>query len=219
MPKRRADQHEHRHHRSKDRRMFSSVTPHPVTPADGSQLSGFARIWHQLGPGSRTRHARARVESEWLAALRYQWQQACQHVGLGYTIYTPSGHTVSVPRIARADFGPPVSCTVRLRPGQRAAADITPRRSWPMRSASAGLTVTNREAGWVNIGKGREWSGPDVSPVACRSLRSSGAGGAGRAAQPPGRAVADQLEMLIVEWIFITGSVTELASSACSPAT
>jgi hypothetical protein len=28
-----------------------------------------------------------------------------------------------------------------------------------------------------------------------------------------------QLEMLIVGWIFVTGSVTELALSACSPVT
>ena len=98
--------------------MFTSVTPHPVSPADGAQRSGLARFWHQMGPGSRKRHARARVESQWLAALRCQWQQACQHVGLGLTIHTPSGYTVSVPRIARVDFGPPVSFTVHLRPAK-----------------------------------------------------------------------------------------------------
>jgi DNA segregation ATPase FtsK/SpoIIIE, S-DNA-T family len=131
--------------------MFTSVTPHPVCPADDVQGSGLARFWHQLGPGSRKRHARARVESQWLAALRCQWQQACQHVGLGLTIHTPSGYTVSVPRIARADFGPPVSFTVQLRPGQR-DADITaagPRLASAL--GAAGLKVTNRDAGWVTI--------------------------------------------------------------------
>ena len=131
--------------------MFTSVTPHPVSPVDDVQCSGLARFWYQLGPGSRQRHARARIEAQRLAALRCQWQQACQHVGLGLTIHTPSGYTVAVPRVARADFGPPVSFTVQLRPGQR-AADITaaaPRLASAL--DAAGLMVTNRNAGWVTI--------------------------------------------------------------------
>jgi hypothetical protein len=131
--------------------MFTSVTPHPVTPTDGVERSWLARLWYQLGPGSRKRHVQARVEAQRLAALRCDWQQACQHVGLGLMIYTPSGVTVSVPRIARADFGPPVSFTVRLRPGQR-ASDIraaAPRLALAL--GIAGLRVTKREAGWVNV--------------------------------------------------------------------
>ena len=131
--------------------MFTSVTPHPVSRSDDVQCSGLTRFWHQLGPGSRRRHARARVESQWLAGLRCQWQQACQHVGLGLTIHTPSGYTVSVPRIARADFGPPVSFTVQLRPGQR-AADITaaaPRLALAL--GAAALEVIDRDAGWVTV--------------------------------------------------------------------
>jgi hypothetical protein len=131
--------------------MFTSVTPHPVTPIDGVERSWLARLWYQLGPGSGERHAQARIEAERLAALRCDWQQACQHVGLGLMIYTPSGVTVSVPRIARADFGPPVSFTVRLRPGQR-TSDITaaaPRLALAL--GVAGLRVTGREAGWVTV--------------------------------------------------------------------
>ena len=132
--------------------MVTSVMPHPVTPAaEGWERSGLAHLWHQLGPGSRKRHARARIQAQRLAALRYQWQRACQHVGLGLTIYTPSGYTVAVPRIARADFGPPVSFTVQLRPGQQ-AADITaaaPRLAPALGVAE--LQVTNREPGWVTI--------------------------------------------------------------------
>jgi hypothetical protein len=130
--------------------MFT-VTPHPVTPVAGPERGWLARLWHQLGPGSRERHAQARVEAERLAALRSDWQQACQHVGLGLMIYTPSGVTVSVPRIARADFGPPVSFTVRPRLGQR-ASDIraaAPRLALAL--GVAGLRVTKREAGWVNV--------------------------------------------------------------------
>jgi hypothetical protein len=153
--------------------MFTSVTPHPVSPADDVQCSGLARLWHQLGPGSGKRHARARVESQRLAALRCQWQQACQHVGLGLTIHTPSGYTVSVPRIARADFGPPVSFTVQLRPGQR-AADITaaaPRLASAL--DAAGLKVTDRDAGWVTIVL---IDPPDECGNGFRDMRDGGAG-------------------------------------------
>ena len=70
--------------------MYMSLTRHPVVPEAGPERSGLARLWHQLGPGSRQRHA-ARATAERLVALRYRWQEACQHVGLGMTVYTPSG--------------------------------------------------------------------------------------------------------------------------------
>ena len=131
--------------------MFTSLTPHPVAPTEGPERSGLTRLWYQLGPGSRKRYARARVQSQWLAALRYQWQHACQHVGLGLMIYTPSGVIISVPRIARADFGPPLSFTVRLRPGQKAAdvAAAAPRLAPAL--GVAGLRVSDRGDGWANI--------------------------------------------------------------------
>jgi hypothetical protein len=131
--------------------MFTSLTPHPVIPADNHEYSGWARFWYQLGPGSRKRYAHGRLEAERLAVLRYDWKQACHHVGLGLVIYTPSGVTVSVPRIARADFGPPVSFTVELRPGQRTAdiRDASPRLALAL--GAAGLRVTDRGAGWVDV--------------------------------------------------------------------
>src|SRR4051794_15278600 len=131
--------------------MFASVTPHPVSPADDVQFGGLARFWHQLGPGSRKRHARARAESQRLAAPRCQWQQARQHGGLGLTIHTPSGYTVSVPRIARADFGPPVSFTVQLRPGQRAADIMAAAPRLASALGAAGLEVTDRGGGWAAV--------------------------------------------------------------------
>jgi hypothetical protein len=154
--------------------MFTSVTPHPVAPADAPR-SGLAHLWHQLGPGSRRRFARTRVEAQQLAALQYRWQEACRHIGLGLTVYTPSGVTVSVPRVMRADFGAPMSFTVALRPGQR-AADI---RAAEPRLARAlgvpGFRVDEREAGWVTVvvvdprdepGQGADdtWDDPDDHP-------------------------------------------------------
>lgn len=130
--------------------MFTSLTPHPVIPP-GTPEGGWARLWHQLGPGSRKRYADARLEAERVAALRYDWQEACHHVGLGLTVYTPSGVTVSVPRIERADFGPPVSFTVRLRPGQRASDIRLAERKLAAALGVTGLRVSQRAPGWADV--------------------------------------------------------------------
>jgi hypothetical protein len=130
--------------------MFTSVTPHPVAPLH-ARRGGPAHLWHQLGPGSRLRYARARVEAQQLAALQYRWQEACRHVGLGLTVHTPSGVTVSVPRVMRADFGTPMSFTVALRPGQR-AADIRVAEPRLARALGVpGFRVDERAAGWVTV--------------------------------------------------------------------
>ena len=105
--------------------MYTPVTPHPVVPEAQQERSGLARLWYQLGPGSRRRQRLARTEAQRLVALQYRWQEACLHVGLALMIYTPSGVVASVPRIVRADFGDPVTFTVQLRPGQSAADLLT----------------------------------------------------------------------------------------------
>ena len=130
--------------------MFTSVTPHPVIP-EGPELSGLARFWHQVGWGSRQRHAEARAKAERLVALRYRWQEACQHVGLGMMVYTPSGVVVSVPRVAHADFGDPVSFTVQLRPGQCAADLRKAERRLSRALHVVGLRITDRDGAWVNV--------------------------------------------------------------------
>jgi hypothetical protein len=131
--------------------MFTSLTPHPVIPGGAPELGGWARLWHQLGPGSRKRYAQARDEARQVAELRAEWEQACLHVGLGIMIYTPSGVAASVPRIARVDFGPPVSFTVELRPGQRVAdvRDVAGRLALAL--GVAGLEVTRCTAGYATV--------------------------------------------------------------------
>ena len=131
--------------------MYASLTPHPVIPEAGPERSGLARLWHQLGPGSRQRHADARAEAERLVALRYRWQEACQHAGLGMMVYTPSGVVVSVPRVAHADFGDPVSFTVQLRPGQCAADLRKAERRLSRALHVVGLRITDRDGAWVNV--------------------------------------------------------------------
>jgi hypothetical protein len=130
--------------------MFTSVTPHPVIP-EGPELTGLARFWHQVGWGSRRRHARARADAQRLIALRYRWQEACQHVGLGLMVYTPSGVVVSAPRVARADFGDPVSFTVELRPGQSAADLRKAERRLSRALHVPGLRFVERVGPWVTV--------------------------------------------------------------------
>ena len=143
--------------------MFTSVTPHPVAPAASEERSGLARLWHQLGWGSGRRYAQQRDEAQRLVDLRFRWQQACEHVGLGLTMYTPSGITVSVPRIAHAHFGSPVSFTVRLRPGQKAAdiAAAAPRLARALRVAGLRVALLEPHEGfrYGDDGGGDFWDG------------------------------------------------------------
>jgi hypothetical protein len=130
--------------------MFTSVTPHPVVPA-APEPTGLARFWHQVGWGSSRRRAQERDKAQRLVALRYRWQEACQHAGLGLMVYTPSGVVVSVPRVAQADFGDPVSFTVQLRPGQCAADLRKAERRLSRALRVEGLRITDRDGQWVNV--------------------------------------------------------------------
>ena len=49
--------------------MYTPVTPHPVVPEAQQERSGLARLWYQLGPGSRRRQRLARAEAQRLVAL------------------------------------------------------------------------------------------------------------------------------------------------------
>ena len=140
--------------------MYTSVTPHPVVPDAEEERSGLARLWYQLGPGSRARREREREDAQRLVALRYRWQEACQHSGLGLMVYTPSGVVVSVRRVARADFGDPVSFTVQLRPGQ-CAADLRKAERRLSRALNVHrLRITDRDGQWANV----VVVGPDEEP-------------------------------------------------------
>ncbi len=78
------------------------------------------------------RRYRERADAELIRELRWQWRSACTNTPLAPMIYTPSGPTRAVPMIGHVDLGPPISFTVRMRPGQtladftRAAPSIAP---------------------------------------------------------------------------------------------
>ena len=61
--------------------------------------------------------------------------------------YTPSGVVASVPRIARADLGDPVTFTVQLRPGQSAADLLAAEKRLSRALGVGGLRFVDRDAG------------------------------------------------------------------------
>ncbi len=78
-------------------------------------------IWGWPRSERARRRLRARADAERIGELRWHWRSACTATALSQMIYTPSGPTRAVPTIGRIDLGPPVSFTVRMRPGQTIA--------------------------------------------------------------------------------------------------
>ena len=64
------------------------------------------------------RRERERADAEQIGELRWLWRSACSGTPLAPMIYTPSGASRAVPVIGHIDLGPPVSFTVKIRPGQ-----------------------------------------------------------------------------------------------------
>lgn len=97
------------------------------------------------------RRERAEDEAQLIGDIKWQWQQACHRSGLGHMIYTPSGPHLSFPLIGRVDLGPPVTFTVRRRPGQLTAdfEAAGPRIAAAM--GVAGIRVRPLAADWIMI--------------------------------------------------------------------
>jgi hypothetical protein len=94
---------------------------------------------------------RERDAAELIAEVHWQWRSVCQGTSLAQMIYTPSGPTKAIPMIGHIDVGPPVSFTVRIRPGQtiddfvKAAPLIAPALG------AAALQVTPLVPQWVRV--------------------------------------------------------------------
>jgi hypothetical protein len=86
-----------------------------------------------------------------ISDLRWQWRSACGATSLSQMIYTPSGASRAVPMIGQVDLGPPISFTVRMRPGQilddftAAAPSIAPAMN------AAALQITPFVAQWLRV--------------------------------------------------------------------
>ena len=97
------------------------------------------------------RRAQERADNTAISELRWQWRSACQGTPLAPIIYTPSGPSRAVPIIGHVNLGPPVTFTVKIRPGQtiddfRAAAPAIA----PVFGV-AELVITQSVPQWVKI--------------------------------------------------------------------
>ena len=68
----------------------------------------------------REQRIRERLDAEQITDLKWLWRSACGATSLSQFVYTPSGVTKAMPMITHVDLGPPVTLTVRIRPGQTA---------------------------------------------------------------------------------------------------
>jgi hypothetical protein len=79
---------------------------------------GTAHSWGWPRSERARRREREHDQAERISELRWLWRSACSGTPLAPMIYTPSGASRAVPLIGHVDLGPPVSITVKIRPGQ-----------------------------------------------------------------------------------------------------
>lgn len=94
---------------------------------------------------------RAQIDAELIGELQWQWRSACAATSLSQMVYTPSGPSRAVPMIAHVDLGPPVSFTVRTRPGQSIADFVAAAPTIAPALDATALEVTALRAPWVRI--------------------------------------------------------------------
>jgi hypothetical protein len=97
------------------------------------------------------RWARERADAELISEIRWQWRNVCSNTPLAPVVYTPSGTTRAVPVIGHVDLGPPVSLTVRVRPGQTIADFIAVTPSIAAGLNAESVQVIPISAHWVRI--------------------------------------------------------------------
>ena len=103
-------------------------------------------------PSERARRrAREWADAELVGEIRWQWRNACSSTPLAPIVYTPSGTTRAVPVIGHVDLGPPVSLTVRVRPGQTIADFIAAAPAIAPALNAESLQVIPISAHWVRI--------------------------------------------------------------------
>ncbi len=93
----------------------------------------------------------ARVNAELVNNLKWQWRSACAATSLAQMIYTPSGPTRAVPMIAHVDLGPPISFTVKVRPGQRLADFVAAAPAIAPALSATALDMALITPDWVRV--------------------------------------------------------------------
>lgn len=109
------------------------------------------------------RRERAAIDAELIGDIKWRWRKACEHSGLARLVYTPSGPSMSFPRIGQVRLGSPTTFTVRPQPGQL-RSDFEAAR--PRIAAAMGVTAVQVHplAGdWIVI---ELLDGPTAAPPA-----------------------------------------------------
>ena len=111
-------------------------------------------VW--AGAFRRRREARRReLEVRWFADdVRAEFRGACQVLGVGYKIDSPTGGTFRTPRVGDVNPGPPVVFMVELLPGQVPADLVAPARR--VIDALGGRVAVSGVLGgsWVRVAAG-----------------------------------------------------------------
>ena len=98
-----------------------------------------------------SRRERERADAELISEVRWMWRSACAGTPLAPMVYTPSGPSRAVPLIDHIDLGPPITLTVRVRPGQTIADFIAAAPSIAPSMGMAELRVSLFIQQWVHI--------------------------------------------------------------------
>jgi hypothetical protein len=107
--------------------------------------------WRRRRSERAQRRDRSRADAEVVRELRWQWRCVCSATSLSQIIYTPSGPTRGVPMIGHVDPGPPISFTVRMRPGQTLADFTAAAPSIAPAFDVTALRITPIGAHWLQI--------------------------------------------------------------------
>jgi hypothetical protein len=97
------------------------------------------------------RRERERADAELISEVRWMWRSACAGTPLAPMVYTPSGPSRAVPLVDHVDLGPPITLTVRVRPGQTIADFIAAAPSIAPSLGMAELRVSPFVQQWVHI--------------------------------------------------------------------
>lgn len=111
---------------------------------------GTSREWWPRSYRARQRD-RKHAEAEQINELRWLWRSACSASSLAQVIYTPSGVTRAVPMIGQVNLGPPISFTVKIRPGQSLADFIAAAPSIAPALNVAALQITPLVPQWLRV--------------------------------------------------------------------
>jgi hypothetical protein len=113
--------------------------------------NGTAHTWSWPRSERARRRDRQRADAELMSELRWQWRSACSGTALAQMVYTPSGASRAVPLIGHVDLGPPVSFTVKIRPGQTLADFVAAAPSIAPAMNVAALQVSPLVPHWLRI--------------------------------------------------------------------